>query len=79
MWRASVVGNIDKQIILLQQRIRYLRNFRKMLDRDASFKEVVDLIVTNEAVSDSAAFLQSLTELIKDQADDTLIEGLVNA
>lgn len=73
------MNNTGRQIILLQQRIRYLRNFRRMLDRDASFKEVVDLIVTNEAVSDSAAFLQSLTELIKDQADDTLIEGLVNA
>lgn len=73
------MNNTGRQITLLQQRIRYLRNFRRMLDRHASFKEVVDLIVANEAVSDSAAFLQSLTELIEDQADETLIEGLVNA
>lgn len=73
------MSNTNKQINLLQRRITYLKEFRKMLDRNASFRDVVDLIVNNEEVSDRQLFVKELNKLMEDQADETLVESLVNA
>ena len=73
------MSNTNKQINLLQRRITYLKEFRKMLDRNASFRDVVDLIVNNEEVSDRQLFVKELNKLMEDQVDQTMVESLVNA
>ena len=73
------MSNTNKQINLLQRRITYLKEFRKMLDRNASFRDVVDLIVNNEEVSDRQLFVKELNKLMEDQVDKTMVESLVNA
>ena len=73
------MSNTNKQINLLHRRITYLKEFRKMLDKNASFRDVVDLIVNNEEVSDRQLFVKELNKLMEDQVDQTMVESLVNA
>ena len=73
------MSNTNKQINLLQRRITYLKEFRKMLDKNASFRDVVEFIVNNEEVSDRQLFVKELNKLMEDQVDKTMVESLVNA
>lgn len=65
------MARIDKQIELLETRIRYLKTLDKMLERDASFKEVAAFVTSeeNEDVAEKKAFLQELVRLLKLEDD----------
>jgi hypothetical protein len=62
---------IDKQIELLEARISYLKTLDKMLERDASFKEVAAFVTSeeNEDVAEKKAFLQELVRLLRLEDD----------
>lgn len=68
--------NAERQIELLQDRIAYLKTLSKMLERNATFKEVSELIISPdyEDVAEKKVFIRQLTSLMKVadefQADD---------
>ena len=64
----------QKQIELLETRIRYLKTLDKLLQKDASFKEVASFVSSeeNEDVSENQVFLKELVRLMKIDDDFTL-------
>lgn len=59
--------NAERQIEFLESRVTYLKTLNKMLERNASFKEVSEFVMSpeNEDVAEKKVFIQHLVSLMK--------------
>lgn len=59
--------NAERQIELLECRVRYLKTLNKMLERNSSFKEVSEFVMSseNDDVAEKKVFIQHLASLMK--------------
>jgi hypothetical protein len=59
--------NAERQISLLEDRIRFLKAFDKMLEKNASFKEVSQFIMDpeNQDVAEKKVFIRQLATVMQ--------------
>jgi hypothetical protein len=59
--------NAERQIALLEDRIRFLKEFEKMLEKNASFKEVSQFIMDpeNQDVAEKKVFIRQLATVMQ--------------
>lgn len=59
--------NAERQIALLEDRIRFLKAFDKMVEKNSSFKEVSQFIMSpeNQDVAEKKVFIRQLATVMQ--------------